>query len=285
MLAKPGVTGDFRKTLEETLVALEARPAEQPKADENQTVLNVAADGSISLNGKVVSLEELGAKLKALTQQDTDHSVLICGEAKVHYKIINDVLSVCREANVQKVAIKPLPDKSEKPAPASKAAEVERAEQLVQRNRQLARLRAADDRQIYKPEELAEIESLYQVANRNWRTDEARVSLKKLLEKYDRANRTGCATLYMGQMSTGQERLDYLTRAVEKFSDCYYFNGCQVGGYGRYVLALTLWETGEKEKARVLLEELQTTYKDATDHQGRPMGEVADTVEKELAGK
>ena len=89
----------------------------------------------------------------------------------------------------------------------------------------------------------------------------------------------------MGQMSEGAERLEYLTRAVEKFSDCYYFNGCQVGGYGRYVLALTLWDKGEKEKARALLAELKTTYKEATDHRGRPMSEVAEAVEKELAAK
>jgi hypothetical protein len=55
-----------------------------------------------------------------------------------------------------------------------------------------------------------------------------------------------------------------------------------VGGYGRYVLALTLWEKGEKEKARKLLEELKTKYKDATDHNGRPMGKVAEAVEQEL---
>ena len=133
---------------------------------------------------------------------------------------------------------------------------------------------------------MQEIETLYQVANtKGKRSEEARASLKQLLEKYDKANRTGCATLYLGQASEGAERLEYLTRAVEKFSDCYYFNGCQVGGYGRYVLALTLWDKGEKDKARALLAELKTTYKDATDHRGRPMGEVAEAVEKELAGK
>ncbi len=172
--------------------------------------------------------------------------------------------------------------------PSSKTEDEKKKEEVarrVEKNRQAARVRAADDRQTYQAAELAEIESLYQVANKNWRTEEARASLKKLLEKFDRANRTGCATLYMGQMSEGQERLDYLTRAVEKFSDCYYFNGCQVGGYGRYVLALTLWEKGEKDKARALLAELKTTYKDATDHRGRPMGETTEAVEKELAAK
>ena len=53
-------------------------------------------------------------------------------------------------------------------------------------------------------------------------------------------------------------------------------------GDGQYVLALTLWEKDEKDKARALLGELKTKYKYATDHKGRPMGEIA---EKELAAK
>lgn len=158
-------------------------------------------------------------------------------------------------------------------------------ERLREENKLNARKRAAEDRRTYKPDELAEIESLYQVANKNWRTDEARASLKKLLDKFDKANRTGCATLYMGQMSQGKERIDYLTRAVEKFSDCYYLNGCQVGGYGRYVLALTLWESGEKDKARTLLAELKKNFKNAIDHKGRPLSEIAEAAEKELEAK
>lgn len=167
----------------------------------------------------------------------------------------------------------------------SKEDNAKKLERLREENKANARKRAAEDRRHYQPEQIAEIESLYQVANKNWRTDEARTSLKKLLDKFDRANRTGCATLYMGQLSTGKERIDYLKRAVEKFSDCYYLDGCQVGGYGRYVLALTLWESGEKDQARVLLGQLKTTYKDAIDHQGRPMGPIAEAAEKELDTK
>ena len=86
----------------------------------------------------------------------------------------------------------------------------------------------------------------------------------------------------MGQMSTGQDRLDYLEKAVENYSDCYYFDGCQVGGYGRYVLALTLWQKGDKQKAKELLKELKTKYKDTTDHKGRFMSVAAEAAEKEL---
>ena len=164
--------------------------------------------------------------------------------------------------------------------------EAGRVTQMVEKNRQAARLRAVEDQQRYTSEQLGEIEMLYQVANtKGKRSPEAKESLKTLLEKYDRANRTGCATLYLGQASEGAERLEYLTRAVEKFSDCYYFNGCQVGGYGRYVLSLTLWEKGDREKARARFAELKTTYQEATDHRGRPMSEAVEAAEKELAGK
>ena len=163
------------------------------------------------------------------------------------------------------------------------AASDRKLERMREDNKADAKKRAAEDSRHYKPAEQQEIESLYQVANKNWRTDEARESLKKLLDKYDKSNRTGCATLYMGQMSNGKDRLEYLTRAVEKFSDCYYLDGCQVGGYGRFVLALTLWESGEKDKARALLGELKTKYKNATDHSGRPMSQIAEATEKEFA--
>lgn len=165
------------------------------------------------------------------------------------------------------------------------AASTRKLERQIADNRSDANKRANEDKRHYRPDELADIESLYQVANKNWRTDEARESLKKLLAKYDKANRTGCATLYMGQMSEGQDRLDYLNRAVEKFSDCYYFDGCQVGGYGRYVLALTLWEKGEKDKARALLNEIKTKYKNTTDHRGHFMTDAVEAVEKEFDKK
>ena len=48
---------------------------------------------------------------------------------------------------------------------------------------------------------------------------------------------------------------------------------------------MTLWENGEKDKARALVAELKTTYEDATDHQQRPMSEVAAALEKEFAAQ
>ncbi len=152
--------------------------------------------------------------------------------------------------------------------------EAQQPARLVEQNRQAARARAAKDRETYSPEQLREIERLYQVANRNWRSPEAVASLEQLIGKFDKANRTGCAVLYLGQMSEGDQRLEYLRRAVEDFSDCYYLDGCQVGGYARLVLADTLERLGRKEEAAKLLEELRTNYQSATDHRGRRLADV-----------
>ena len=67
---------------------------------------------------------------------------------------------------------------------------------------------------------------------------------------------------------------------MEKFSDCFYFNGCQVGGYGRYLLTLTIWERGEKDKAKKLLAELKENDKDSIDHRGRPMLDLVTSAER-----
>src|SRR5688500_18556086 len=99
-----------------------------------------------------------------------------------------------------------------------------------------ARHRARQDRNKHSAEELQECERLYQVANKNWRTPEAKTSLETMLAKYSDVNRTGCALVYMAQMSAGEEKEKYLKQAIEKFSDCYYLNGVQVGPWARALL-------------------------------------------------
>jgi hypothetical protein len=99
------------------------------------------------------------------------------------------------------------------------------------------RERFEQDRQTYTPEQLKEIEALYQTANKQWQSPEAKSALKVLIEKYPKANRTGCAILYLGQMTSGQEQENYLKKAIEKYGNCFYGNGVQVGAYARLYLA------------------------------------------------
>jgi TolA-binding protein len=126
----------------------------------------------------------------------------------------------------------------------------------------------AKDRKKHTQAELQDAEALYQVANANWRSDEARQSLAKMIEKYPDLDRTGCAVLYLGQMAEGEDREKYLSQAVEKFSDCYYGNGVQVGGWARLLLGLYYQENGKPDKAKALFDEIRNDYANAIDHKG-----------------
>ena len=124
------------------------------------------------------------------------------------------------------------------------------------------------DSEKYSSEQIRDLENLYQVANKNWRSEEAKKSLEELLKKYPDTNRTGCAVLYMAQWAEGEEREKLLKEAMEKFDDCFYGNGVQVGAYARYLLSCYYFEKGEKEKAKTLFNEILSKYPDAVDHSG-----------------
>jgi hypothetical protein len=149
-----------------------------------------------------------------------------------------------------------------------------RTKRIVEEKQALARRRMRADSRVYSNDELREIENLYQVANREWNSAEARESLETLITKYGEANRTGCAVLYLGQMSEGKEQEDYLSRAIADFSDCFYGDGVQVGAYARYYLANYYKTIKADEKAEQLLGEIEASYPDAVDHRGRLLSET-----------
>jgi len=137
-----------------------------------------------------------------------------------------------------------------------------------------ARERMQKDSQTFTPEQLREIETNYQVANRQWNTPEAKQSLEKLIQKYSNANRTGCAVLYLGQMSTGNDKEKYLKQAAEKYSDCFYGDGVQVGAFAHFCLAEHYRQIGKTAEANQQLQVLREKFPNAIDHQGRPLGAV-----------
>ena len=148
------------------------------------------------------------------------------------------------------------------------------AEQRVNEQRMKARERMRKDSENYSRTQLQEIEALYQVANKKWRTEEGKNSLKKMITKYDKANRTGCALLYLGQMSKGKEREEYLKKAIDGFSDCFYGNGVQVGAYARYYLAYYYKENGQKAEAKEMFREVTSKYPNAVNHKGRFLADL-----------
>lgn len=144
-----------------------------------------------------------------------------------------------------------------------------KVEEIVALQRKKARERMRKDAAVYTRDQLREIESLYQVANRKWGSQEGKDSLEQLVEKFDKANRTGCALLYLGQMSKGKEKEQYLQQAIIGFSDCYYGDGVQVGAYARYQLANYYKQTGQDKAAADMLKDLSRKFPDAIDHKGR----------------
>lgn len=145
------------------------------------------------------------------------------------------------------------------------------AQALLQKNQTRARERMRADLKKHKQDELRKAEELYQVANKNWRSEEAKQSLQQMVEQFPDINRTGCAVLYLGQYATGEERERLLTDAAEKYGDCYYGNGVQVGAYARFLLGLYYQENSQADKAKKLFDEIRTRYADATDHRGRSL--------------
>ncbi len=157
--------------------------------------------------------------------------------------------------------------------------EQERVKVVVQRQKALARDRMLADADLYQRTDLQIIEKLYQVANEDWRSEEAKKSLKLLVEKYPRANRTGCAVLYLGQMAEGDEQLGYLKQAIEHHGDSYYGDGVQVGPYARLYLAMRHKKDGKDAEAAKLFEELRATFPDAIDHKGQLLTKYLEEME------
>jgi len=134
-----------------------------------------------------------------------------------------------------------------------------------------ARVRMRRDKELYTRQQLREIDALYQVVEREWQTEAARKSLQTLVEKYPKANRTGCALLSLGQMRHDEEHIAYLRQAIADHSDCFYGDGVQVGAYARFLLGRVYFEGADLDKAKTLFDQLRSNYTDAVDHEGRSL--------------
>lgn len=133
-----------------------------------------------------------------------------------------------------------------------------------------ANSRMRENRAEYDREKQQQIEELHPIANASWKTDrvKAKLAVENLVAKYKKANRTGCAMLYLGQLSKGDERGEYLETAIKDFSDCYYGDGVQVGGFARYLRILNLRAVGKKDDAEKLEKELRKKHPKAISHSG-----------------
>ena len=99
------VTWNFaRKEMELDVKVPTAEHGEEPVMDVNQTVLNLKADGSMVMNTKPVSYEELGEKMAVLAKINPDYAIILRGDERVQYRYVARVLDVCRGAGIWNVS-------------------------------------------------------------------------------------------------------------------------------------------------------------------------------------
>jgi TolA-binding protein len=147
--------------------------------------------------------------------------------------------------------------------------EQERIKDVVKQQQTLARERIMMDAEIHQRHDLNIIEKLYQTANQDWKSEDARKAVALLTERYPRANRTGCAVLTLAQSTAGNEQLELLNKAIGPFGNSRYANGVQVAPYARLYLAMRHKKEGKDKEAAKLFEEIRTTYPNAIDHKGK----------------
>jgi biopolymer transport protein ExbD len=71
----------------------------------DELVVNVAANGQITLNGKPRKIGQLETDLAAAKKNYADQAVLIRGEADGRYQNVIDVLAACDRAKINSVSL------------------------------------------------------------------------------------------------------------------------------------------------------------------------------------
>ena len=79
----------------------------------DEIVVNVAADGLVTVNGKRLTSESLATMLRAAQAGFPNQGVLIRGDGECRYQQIMDAFSACKEAGIRNISVAHLPRKQE----------------------------------------------------------------------------------------------------------------------------------------------------------------------------
>jgi len=99
------VTWNFALTENELDVKVPTAAAakeQQPVA--NQTVLNVRKNGTVVMNRKELTLDDLRKKLTQLSELYPDYAIILRGDEKLPFRDLMAVMDICRQANIWNVA-------------------------------------------------------------------------------------------------------------------------------------------------------------------------------------
>ena len=94
-----------RKEMELSVKVPTAEHGGEPSMEVNQSVLNVNADGTMVMNTKPISYENLRAKMEELAERSPDFAIILRGDENVPYKFIARILGICNGAGIWNVAL------------------------------------------------------------------------------------------------------------------------------------------------------------------------------------
>jgi hypothetical protein len=156
---------------------------------------------------------------------------------------------------------------------------VEQTPPVIEELRAKAQARMRQDQQTFTAEQFREIESSYQAAGRDLRSPENRARAMELVNKYPKANRSGCLLLYIAQASIGDERETLLKRAIADHFDDWYGDGSQVGPFAKAQLALHYARSNRQAEAAALANEVAKLSPEAVDHAGARLVDMLKKLE------
>jgi biopolymer transport protein ExbD len=81
-----------------------AKEGQDPKRLPGEVIINIAEDGAVNLNRRVVTEQELKEILQGVIQQYPDQAVILRADERTDYKHVVAVLDVCRAAQAWNIA-------------------------------------------------------------------------------------------------------------------------------------------------------------------------------------
>ncbi len=81
-----------------------AREGKENRRPAGEVILNVKRDGSVVMNRRAMTPEELQQTLAKIAELYPDQAVVLRGDENVDYRYVVDALDICRAANIWNVA-------------------------------------------------------------------------------------------------------------------------------------------------------------------------------------
>ena len=104
------LTTTFSEVLTKLDVKLpEARAVVEQKT--KNTIIEIAEDGRLAMDGNLITLEDMDQKLAKLAQEKPDETVIIKADKNVIYGKVIEIMGICKSYNLNKLGMAALEPK------------------------------------------------------------------------------------------------------------------------------------------------------------------------------